>query len=59
MIAQKLDEYEFKEAYTLEFIDSETVIRKNHDVMQTHYNQTMLEREARIIELLMAEGLLH
>ena len=33
MIAQKLDEYEFKEAYTLEFIDSETVIRKNRDVM--------------------------
>lgn len=59
MIAQKLDEYEFKEAYTLEFIDSETVIRKNRDVMQTTYNQTMLEREARIIELLMAEGMLH
>lgn len=59
MIAQKLDEYEFKEAYTLEFIDSETVIRKNRDVMQTPYNQTMLEREAKIIELLMAEGLLY
>lgn len=59
MIAQKLDEYEFKEAYTLEFIDSETVIRKNRDAMQTPYNQTMLEREAKIIELLMAEGLLY
>lgn len=59
MIAQKLDEYEIKETYTLEFVDSKTVIRKNRDVMQTPYNQTMLERETRIIELLMAEGLLH
>lgn len=58
MIAQKLDEYEFEEAYTLEFIDSEVAIRKNRDAMQTPYNQNMLERETRIIELLIAEGLL-
>lgn len=58
MIAQKLDEYEFEEAYTLEFIDSEAAIRKNRDAMQTSYNKTMLERETRIIELLMTEGLL-
>ena len=58
MVAQNLDEYEFAETYTLEFVDPETAIRKNRNVAQTPYNQAMFEREARVLELLMAEGLL-
>ena len=58
VVAQNLDEYEFAETYTLEFVDPETAIRKNRNVAQTPYNQAMFEREARVLELLMAEGLL-
>ena len=58
VVVQNLDEYEFTETFTLEFVDPETAIRKNRNVTQTPYNQAMFEREARVLELLMAEGLL-
>jgi 8-oxo-dGTP pyrophosphatase MutT (NUDIX family) len=58
VVAQNLDEYEFAETYTLEFVNPETAIRKNRNVTQTPYNQAMFEREARVLEQLMAEGLL-
>ena len=58
VVAQNLDEYEFAETFTLEFVNPETVIRKNRNVTQTPYNQAMFEREARVLEQLMAEGLL-
>ena len=58
VVAQNLDEYEFTESYTLEFVDPKTAIRKNRNVTQTPYNQAMFEREAKVLELLMAEGLL-
>lgn len=53
---QKLDDYEAKEAYTLEYIDPLTAIRKNRCVAQRPYDQMMFEREARVLELLSAEG---
>lgn len=58
VVAQNLDEYEFAEIFTLEFVNPETAIRKNRNVTQTPYNQAMFEREARVLELLMTEGLL-
>lgn len=58
VVAQNLDEYEFTEKYTLEFVAPETAIRKNRNVKQTPYNQAMFEREARVLELLMTERLL-
>lgn len=58
VVPQDLDGYEAEELYTLEFVDSETAIRKNRNVTQTPHNQMMFEREARVLELLMAEGLL-
>ena len=58
VVPQELDEYESKETYTLEFVDPEIAIKKNRSVTQTPYNQMMFEREARVLELLMAEGLL-
>ena len=57
VVAQNLDEYEFTETYTLEFVDPEAA-RKNRNVTQTPYNQAMFEREARVLELLTAEGFL-
>ena len=56
--AQRLDAYEAGEGYTLEFVDPLTAIQKNRAVGQTPYNPMMFEREARVLEMLMAEGLL-
>ena len=53
-----MDDYEAREAYTLEFVDPMTAITKNRAVGQTPYNPMMFEREARVLELLIAEGYL-
>ena len=58
---QKLDEYEAQEAYTLEFVEPNAAIRRNRSVGESPYNPMMLEREARerearVLELLIAEG---
>lgn len=56
-VAQELDAYEEEEAYTLEYVDPATAIEKNRSVSGRH--PIMLEREARVLELLIAEGILH
>lgn len=58
IVSQNLDEYESEETYTLEFIDPKAAIRKNRNVASSPYNKMMFEREARVLELLMDEGLL-
>ncbi len=55
-VSQELDGYEAKENYLLEFIDPQTAIRKNRAAANTPYNRMMFEREARVLELLIAEG---
>lgn len=54
---QRLDDYEAQEDYTLEYVDPKMAILKNRNVAQSPYNQMMFEREARVLELLMDEGL--
>ncbi len=56
-VSQKLDDYEAEEAYTLEYVEPDIAIRKNRHVVQGPYNQMMFEREVRVLELLIAEGL--
>ena len=55
---QLLDDYEAGEDYTLEFVDPVAAINKNRSVGQTPYNSMMFEREARVLEMLIAEGYL-
>ena len=55
-VAQRLDAYEARERYTLEYLDPETAIRKNRSVGPTPYDPWMFEREARVLEMLMKEG---
>ena len=55
-VAQHLDLYESEENYHLEYVDPQTVITKNRSVTQSPYNQLMFEREAKVVELLIAEG---
>lgn len=57
-VPQKLDSYEAEESYTLEYVDPAAAIEKNRRVTGSPYNRLMFEREARVLELLMAEGML-
>ena len=56
--AQRLDAYEAEESYTLEFIDPAIAIKKNRSVKESPYNRMMFEREARVLESLISDGLL-
>jgi 8-oxo-dGTP pyrophosphatase MutT (NUDIX family) len=55
-VPQELDDYEAEETYTLEYVEPDVAIRKNRHVVQSPYNPIMFEREARVLELLIAEG---
>ena len=57
-VPQDLDDYESGEGYTLEFTDPHTAIEKNLRDIQSPYNRTMFVREARVLEMLIAEGYL-
>ena len=57
-VSQCLDSYELKENYVLEYVDPQVVIRKNRSVAQSPYDPTMFEREVKVIEMLISEGLL-
>lgn len=49
---QKLDDYEAEERFTLEFVDPDKAIRANREKDHGPKDQRMLEREARVLELL-------
>lgn len=57
-ISQELDDYEADERFTLEFIAPETAIHVNRELPHGPKDQNGLEREAKVLEYLMAEGLL-
>ena len=54
--AQQLDGYEAEERFTPEFVEPETVIRVNRTGEHGPKDPFMLEREARVLEMLMDEG---
>ncbi len=53
---QNLDGYEAEEGYTLEWVDPYTAICRNRSDVESPYHPMMLEREARVLELLISEG---
>ena len=55
---QQLDDYEAQESYRLEYVEPLAAIRKNCNVQNSPYNPMMFEREARVLENLIADGLL-
>ena len=55
-VPQELDDYESKESYTPEFVDPHDAIVKNRSVSGSPYDPMMFEREARVLETLIAEG---
>ena len=58
LVSQNLDDYEKKESYQLEYIEPAFAIEKNRRVKESPYNPMMFEREARVLEMLLSEGLI-
>ena len=58
LVSQNLDDYEKKESYRLEYVEPAFAIKKNLRVKESPYNRMMFEREARVLEMLLAEGLI-
>lgn len=56
--AQSLDAYEAEERFTLEWVRPRTAIEVNREHDHGPKDQVMLEREAKVLELLIAEGYL-
>lgn len=54
---QHLDDYESEEGFTLEFVDPACAVHRNRYVDHGTKDQIMLEREAKVLEVLMEEGL--
>lgn len=55
---QTLDDYEERERFTLEFVSAEHAIDVNRNHEHGPKNKRMLEREARVLEMLIKEGYL-
>ncbi len=58
-VPQKLDDYEEREGYRLEYVSPSAAIEKNRGVKDSPYNGMMFEREARVLEMLISEGLVN
>ncbi len=55
---QKLDDYEADERFTLEYVMPETAILSNRTKDHGPKDPVMLEREARVLEMLLSEGMI-
>lgn len=56
-VSQCLDGYEAEENYVPEFVDPILAMQKDRNAQDGPYDPMMLEREARVLEMLMGEGL--
>ena len=57
-VQQRLDDYEAKEGFELQYVSPAFAIQKNRAVPPSPYNKMMFEREARVLEMLVMEGLI-
>lgn len=57
-VSQRLDDYEAGEGFALEYVRPREAIERNRREIRSPYNPAMFEREARVLELLIEEGLL-
>lgn len=56
IVEQDLDSYEAEESYRLVFVTAQEVLARNFSVEATPYDQSMFEREARVVDCLVREG---
>ncbi len=55
-VSQMLDDYEAEEGFTLTWVEPQTAIAANRHTDHGPKDQNMLEREAKVLEILTAEG---
>ena len=58
VVPQTLEDYEAEEGFQLEYVVPSLAIRRNRSFSGSAYNPARLERAARVLELLIADGLL-
>lgn len=58
IVPQRLDDYEAEENFTLEYVEPVTAININREKPHGLKDMNMLEREARVLELLIKDGFL-
>lgn len=58
VVNQHLDDYEKDERFVLEFVDPYVAIKTNRKLQHATYYQSMAQREAMILELLLNDGIL-
>ena len=56
VVPQCLDDYEADELFTLEFVEPMAAVKRNRDKGHGPKASAMLEREARVLELLLLDG---
>ena len=56
IINQKLDDYENYEKFTLELVDPMIAINTNKNISNDPFKNSMKEREAKVLEMLIEEG---
>lgn len=56
---QMLDDYEKDENFTLEYVDAEHVINVNRACKYVEADQIMLDRECRVIDILIKDGIIN
>lgn len=54
--AQQLDDYEAEAEFILEFVDPREAMKINRDLPRNYWDSVMLERDARVLEMLLSEG---
>lgn len=57
--SQDLDDYEAEESFTLEYVEPETAIAANRKPDHGPKDENMIEREAKVLEMLINEGYFH
>ena len=55
VVCQRLDDYEDEERFTLELVDPMVAIKANRKKGHDSQKQTMIEREAKVLEMLIGE----
>lgn len=56
--SQQLDDYEAEERFTLEYVDPTHAIRINREEDHGPKDQIMLEREAKVLKMMIQEGII-
>ena len=58
LLKQNLDEYEQDEEFILKYVDPQTAIITNYNHQDNLFRKTMIDRDAKVLEILVKEGII-